>query len=241
MARRAFVFQAEDKNLDTPLGFWTTKHLASSEEKALEKPDEETGWRIAIFGSIASIACRSPRLVLTAALTLTLLSWIPPLKIGMRYTADIGSMLPPDVPAARAFSAAVVDFDSADEAVIVFRLDGTRQSIRCAGIIADRIVARLRGDADIRNAFCRKYTAEERDFLLREEMPKRGLLFLSDENCQEIAKRLQPAKIRAAEFARAAAKSCKRIGGTFMPAYRGELGSVRPNTLIPTVVPSSMH
>jgi len=56
---------------------------------------------VRILDRIAHLACYRYRLVLGVALTLTLLSVLPPMLIGMRFAFDISKMLPQEIPAAR--------------------------------------------------------------------------------------------------------------------------------------------
>ncbi len=149
-----------------------------------------------ILEAVAHIACRHYRLVLLLALLLTALSLIPPSLIGMRFAFDISKMLPQRIPAARAFTRAVVDFDSADEAVVVFHLDGTRAGVERAGRIADRMAERLQNHPEIKNAFCRKFEEEEADYLRDEELPRSGLLLLDRPHLERVVEQLQPEAIR---------------------------------------------
>ncbi|MBN2710811.1 MAG: hypothetical protein JXR97_00050 [Planctomycetes bacterium] len=106
---------------------------------------------------IARISCRRYKLVLCVAATLTVLSLLPPLMIGMHFAFDISKMLPQEIPAARAFTKAVVDFDSVDEAVVVFRLMDGMGQVDDVGRVAEKIAERLREDENIKSAFCRKF------------------------------------------------------------------------------------
>jgi len=149
-----------------------------------------------VFEGIAHLACVHYRLVLLSAVLLTVLSLLPPAFIGMRFAFDIGKMLPQEIPAARAFTRAVMDFDSVDEAVVVFHLDGTEPCLLQAGRVADRIVARLRDTPTMKNAFCRKFEADEVDYLRDVELPRRGLLLLDDADLDQVAAKLEPEAIR---------------------------------------------
>ncbi len=149
-----------------------------------------------ILEGIAHIACTRYRLVLLISILLTVLSLLPPSFIGMHFAFDISKMLPQEIPSARAFTRAVIDFDSADEAVIVFHLDGTAQELAIAGRIADRIAARLGKDPKIKSAFCRKFDQGEVEYLRDVELPRRGLLLLDMPHLQQVQAKLTPRAIR---------------------------------------------
>lgn len=163
-----------------------------------------------IFEKIAHLACRRYGWVLMVAAALTVLSWVPPVYKGMRNSFDLGRMLPQEIPAMRAFTRAITDFGGADDAVVVFYLSGKNEkagdpidtkvraeNFKLAAPLADRIVERLRKNEDIEGVFCRKYTKEEKDFLIKEELPKRGLVMLSEQDIAAVEHKLQPDVIRA--------------------------------------------
>lgn len=147
---------------------------------------------------IARTACRHPKSILLGTTLLTLLSLIPVIWKGTHAAFDITRMLPQHLPAARAFTRAVTDFGSADVAMVVFHLDGTAESVRIAGAVADRIVTLLRDSDEIETAYCRKIAETEKEHLLQQELPRRGLLLLSEEDIHRVAKRLEPEEIRRA-------------------------------------------
>lgn len=149
-----------------------------------------------VLDSIAVIACRHYRAVLLLALLVTVLSIIPPTRIGMRFAFDIGKMLPQDIDAARHFTRAVTDFDSADEAVVVFHLGGSSADVARAGAVADRITERLRENELFKNVFCRKFDRSEADYLFDTLLPERGLLFLNREAIARAAENLQPENVK---------------------------------------------
>lgn len=133
--------------------------------------------------------------MLLVATLLTVLSLVPPRMMGMRFAFDISTMLPQEIPAARAFTQAVVDFDSVDEAVVVFRLREGMHQVNDAGRVAEEIAERLRTDSRIKAAFCRKLTDTERDYLLEEVLPARGLMLLSPERLQRVKELLEPGRM----------------------------------------------
>ena len=179
--------------------------------------------------SLAALATGRYTLVLWTAVAITALSWMPPiisyLRGGLHAPFDLASMLPQDVPAARDFTRAVVDFDSVDEAVVVLHLGGPGERepttaelrknpslgtpeakeqrktarlrhIPAAGRVADSIVERLAGDERIRAAFTRKFRQEDKDYLLYDALPSYGLLLLGDDEAERVGELLQPDAIR---------------------------------------------
>ncbi len=163
-----------------------------------------------VFEGIAHLACKRYGWVLAVAGLLTLLSWMPPFFKGMRNSFDLGRMLPQEIPAMRAFTRAITDFGGADDAVVVIHLAGKEEpaggpadakqraeNFKLAAPLADRIVERLRRIDDIEAVFCRKYTKEEKDYLIKTELPKRGLIMLSEENLAAVERKLQPEAIQA--------------------------------------------
>ncbi len=182
-----------------------------------------------ILRSIAGFACHRYGVVLWAAVILTVLSWLPPIisyfRGGLHAPFDLAAMLPQDVPTARDFTRAVVDFDSVDEAVVVFHLGNAQEReptpaelkanpalgdevaraarkearqryIEIAGRVADAVVDRLSGDERIRSAFSRKFRPEDQHYLLYEALPSYGLLLLSPEERDRVRELLQPDAIR---------------------------------------------
>ncbi len=199
-----------------------------------------------ILRGIAEIACRRYGLVLWIAVIITVLSWLPPIvsyfRGGLHAPFDLSSMLPQDVPAARDFTRAVVDFDSVDEAVVVFHLGGpgereptpaelaknpslgseearkTRRQARerhieTAGRVADALVERLSGDERVRSAFARKFRPEDKQYLLYDALPSFGLLLLGDDEIPRIKELLSPGGIR-----RSVASVKTKIGGVLSGA-----------------------
>ena len=183
-----------------------------------------------ILRAIAGLACHRYGLVLWIAVILTVASWLPPIisyfRGGLHAPFDLAAMLPQDVPAARDFTRAVVDFDSVDEAVVVFHLgsledreptpaelkanpslgDAVKKAerkaarekfIAIAGQVADAVVGRLQGDERIRGALSKKFRAEDKDYLLYEALPSFGLLLLDEDEAPRIAELLEPDQIRA--------------------------------------------
>ncbi|MDR3077404.1 MAG: MMPL family transporter [Planctomycetota bacterium] len=182
-----------------------------------------------ILRAIAAIACRRHGWVLWIALAITVASWLPPIishfRGGLRASFDLAAMLPHDVPAARDFTRAIVDFDSADEAVVVFRLgrpDEREPSPRelaarpelgggearenrkqararhaaAAGRVADALVERLQDDPRVRSAFCRRFRPEDKDYLFYEALPSYGLLLLGEGEVGRVRELLEPDSIR---------------------------------------------
>lgn len=163
-----------------------------------------------VLESVARFACRRYGVVLIVALLVTLLSWTPPivsyLRGGLHASFDVSKMLPQDVRAARDFTRAVTDFDSADEAVVVFHLgkpgdqsappSAREQFVPIAGRIADRLVEILSADKRIQNVFCRKFRPEDRNYMLYEALPDFGLLLLNQDEMPRVKELLQPDQIR---------------------------------------------
>ena len=199
-----------------------------------------------ILRAIAGIACRRYGLVLWVAVVLTVASWLPPivsyLRGGLHAPFDLAAMLPQDVPAARDFTRAVVDFDSVDEAVVVFHLGGPGERepsaaelranpalddedakaarrkareahIETAGRAADALIERISGDERIRSAFSRKFRPEDKDYLLYEALPSFGLLLLGDDEMERVKELMTPESIR-----RSVAASRMRIGSVMSGA-----------------------
>ncbi|MCC8191172.1 MAG: MMPL family transporter [Planctomycetes bacterium] len=179
--------------------------------------------------AIAGIACHRYGLVIWMAVGITVASWLPPilsyLQGGLHAPFDLSTMLPQDVPAARDFTRAVTDFDSVDEAVVVFHLgnasereptaaelranpslgepaarqarrEARERYIEIAGQVADRVVERLQADERIRSALSRKFRPEDREYLLYNALPSFGLLLLGEEELPRITELLQPEAIR---------------------------------------------
>ncbi len=165
--------------------------------------------RIRILECIAYLSCRRYKSVLLVACLLTVLAWLPPLLVGMHKAFDISKMLPQEIPAAQAFTRAITDFDSADEAVVVFRLNGTDEDLRIAGKVADLAADELLKCDEVKNAFCRKFRPEEKDFFVKEELPRRGLLLLSESSLETIREDLEPDRIR-----RSVARTARRLGSS---------------------------
>ncbi len=182
-----------------------------------------------ILRGVARIACRKYRLVLRLALVLTVISWLPPIishfRGGLHAPFDIATMLPQDVRASRDFTRAVTDFDSVDEAVVVFHLGSEKereptakelkanpelgsdaakaarrrareQYVEVAGLAADKLVEELQKDERIQSAFCRMFRPEDRDYLLYEALPSFGLLLLDESELPRVKELLQPENIR---------------------------------------------
>ncbi|MDR3210297.1 MAG: MMPL family transporter [Planctomycetota bacterium] len=181
------------------------------------------------LGAIARISCRRPRLVLGLAVFLTFLSWLPPLfsyfNGGLHAPFDLSTLLPQSVPAVRDFIRAVTDFDSVDEAVVVFHLGsaeerepppeeilanpelgsegaraerrlGRERQIELAGRAADRLVDLLQADPRIQSAFCRRYLPEDRDYLIYQALPDFGLLLVGEGEIPRLRELMQPETIR---------------------------------------------
>ena len=141
---------------------------------------------------IAYIACYYPKTVLVISLILTILAFVPILRSGYTSAFNISRMLPQDIPASRAFTRAITDFGTADEALIVFRLNKDNpNALEITGKLADKISRRLAQNPDIRSSFTRLLTREERDQLLYVELPRHGMLLLPKSDIQAIKKKLQ--------------------------------------------------
>ncbi len=182
-----------------------------------------------ILRKIAWLDCHRYKLVLWIAVILTVLSWTPPIvsyfRGGLHAPFDLAAMLPQDVPAARDFTRAVVDFDSVDEAVVVFHLGNAQEReptaaelkanpklgtdaakeerkaargkyIETAGRVADAIADKLSQDERVRSAFSRKFRPEDKDYLLYDALPSYGLLLLDPDEIPRVKELLQPDAIR---------------------------------------------
>ncbi len=182
-----------------------------------------------ILRFIARVACRHYAAVLWTALALTILSWLPPVvsyfQGGLHAPFDLSALLPQDVPAARDFGRAVTDFDSVDEAVVVFHLGNAQERepsaaelkanpslgsdaaraerkkmreayVPLAGQVADAVVERLQGDERIRSAFTRKFMPEDRQYMMFEALPSFGLLLVNENELPRIKELMQPEQIR---------------------------------------------
>lgn len=182
-----------------------------------------------ILRTIARVACHRYVLVLWLAVALTVASWLPPIvsyfRGGLHAPFDLAAMLPQDVPAARDFTRAVVDFDSVDEAVVVFHLGNAQEReptaaeikknpelaspaakagrkkarekyIATAGNVADVIVENIQKDESIRGAFSRKFRPEDKNYMLYEALPSYGLLLLDESEHERVAELLKPESIR---------------------------------------------
>lgn len=182
-----------------------------------------------ILRAVARIACNRYALVLWTAVALTIASWMPPiisyLRGGLHAPFDLSAMLPQDVPAARDFTRAVVDFDSVDEAIVVFHLGNAQEReptpaeiaknprlgspearaerkkarekyIATAGKTADAIVDAVQTDERIRGAFSRKFRPEDKHYMLYEALPSYGLLLLDEKEHQRVGELLEPENIR---------------------------------------------
>ncbi len=182
-----------------------------------------------ILRKIAWLDCHRYKLVLWIAVVLTVLSWTPPIisyfRGGLHAPFDLAAMLPQDVPAARDFTRAVVDFDSVDEAVVVFHLGNAQEReptaaelkanpklgsdeakaerkaarakyIEPAGRVADAIADKLSRDERIRSAFSRKFRPEDKNYLLYDALPSYGLLLLDSAEIPRVKELLQPDAIR---------------------------------------------
>ena len=182
-----------------------------------------------ILRAIAELTCHRYGLVLWIAVALTVASWLPPIisyfRGGLHAPFDLAAMLPQDVPAARDFTRAVVDFDSVDEAVVVFHLGNDQEReptaaelkanpelgspaakaarklarekyIETAGRVADAVVEGVSADERIRSAFSRKFRPEDKQYLLYEALPSYGLLLLDPDEKERVRELLRPDEIR---------------------------------------------
>jgi predicted exporter len=134
-------------------------------------------------------------------------------------------MLPADVPAARDFTRALVDFESIDEAVVVFwlgepderepgaaelarrpelageeakarRREARTRHVATAGRVADALVERLQADPRISGAFCRRFRPEDRNYLLYDAIPSYGLLLLGEDEIPRVRELMSPESVR---------------------------------------------
>ena len=199
-----------------------------------------------LLRTIATVACRRHRQVLATAVIITVASWMPPVvsyfRGGLHAPFDLAGMLPQNVRASRDFTRALVDFDSVDEAVVVFHLGGegereptpaevaadpslagevaraARRAARerhvdTAGREADAIVDALGGDERIQGAFCRRFRPEDRDYLLYGALPSFGLLLVAEDEIPRVKELLEPDAIR-----RSVAGAKRRLAGSVSSA-----------------------
>lgn len=149
------------------------------------------------LSAIARFACHHYKLVLLIGLILTALAPVPMLRSGYTTAFNVAHMLPQDIPASRAFTRAITDFGTTDEAIIVFRLDQENpRSVEIAGKLADRIAQRVIKHPDINTAFAQMLTKEEKDQLLNVELPRHGMLLLPPKDIEAIRSKLQTAEIK---------------------------------------------
>lgn len=147
--------------------------------------------------AIARFACHRHKTVIIVSIILTVLALMPMLRTGYTTAFNVAHMLPQDIPASRAFTRAITDFGSADEAVVVFRIN--RDSPRALEIVtslADRVAERVVQHTDINTAFAQLLTKEEKDHLMYVELPRHGMLLLPPEDIATIAARLEPEQIK---------------------------------------------
>lgn len=149
------------------------------------------------LGAVARFACYRYKLVLAIAVFLTLLAPLPMFLRGYTTAFNVAKMLPQDIPASRAFTRAITDFGTADEAIVVFRLNpDSPRAIEIAGGLADRIAARVIQNPDVASAFSQLLTKEEKDQLLNVELPRHGMLLLPKEDIEAVRAKLTTERIR---------------------------------------------
>ncbi|MCC8180226.1 MAG: MMPL family transporter, partial [Planctomycetes bacterium] len=68
--------------------------------------------------------------------------------------------------------------------------------VETAGRVADAVVSSLQDNPNIRGAFSRRFTPEDRDYLLYEALPSYGLLLLNEAELPRVQELLQPDQIR---------------------------------------------
>jgi len=174
-----------------------------------------------VLRGIAHIACRHHKLVLLTAVILTVLA-ILPIGRGMHKSFDVSKMLPQDIPAAQAFTRAITDFGSADDAVVVFKLhEQTSEAVEAAGKVADGAVKTLLENPNVESAFCRMFTDEERDYFLKTVLPHRGLLLLDDEHLDAVKKKLEPDQIE-----KSVRRTARKLKGTVTSGKTSELAAL---------------
>ncbi len=147
--------------------------------------------------AMARFACHRYKTVISIAVILTILAVVPMLRTGYTTAFNVARMLPQDIPASRAFTRAITDFGTADEAIVMFRLNpDDPRAIDIAGSIADKVAVRVREEEDINSAFDKLLTEEEKNQLLYVELPKHGMLLLPKEEIEAIKKKLTPEQIK---------------------------------------------
>lgn len=147
----------------------------------------------AILDRCGHFAVRRYRVVLGVAFFLTVLSLLPPILSGPKFSVSLRKMLPAGHPASEAFGRAVEDFGSADEALVVFRLRNNAD-LAAVGSHVDALAARLAATGEFQDAYCRFLRADEKDFL-ETELRHRGLIFLPESGLDEAAAELTPKAI----------------------------------------------
>ena len=147
--------------------------------------------RTRLLEKIAEIACKYPKTVIIISILLTILAFVPIFRTGYTNAFNISRMLPQDIPASRAFTRAITDFGTADEAIIVFRLNPANpNALNIAGKLADNISKCLQNNPDIKTSFSRLLTEEEKKQLLYVELPKHGMLLLPSSAIKAVKKKL---------------------------------------------------
>lgn len=146
--------------------------------------------------AMARFACKYNKLVIFVAVVLTISALVPMLRTGYTTAFNVTRMLPQDIPASRAFTKAITDFGTADEAIVVFHLNQENpRSIEMAGKLAEKIAERLKKHEDVKSAFAKLLTKEEKDQLLNVELPRHGMLLLPSEDIEAIKNKLQTKEI----------------------------------------------
>lgn len=146
-----------------------------------------------IMQKCGHIACKRYKAVLVIAVLITLLSLVPPIFFGASAHVSVASMMPSEVPAARAFNRALQDFGTADEVFIIFRV-AKKEDTATAGKYVIALADSLRSDPEFQDAYCQYIRPEERGFL-EKELLKRGLLYLPEAGINEVTKKLQKKEI----------------------------------------------
>ncbi len=197
--------------------------------------------RTRILEQVARLACRRHRLVVIGALVLTGLSWLPVIFHPAHFAFNISRIIPQDIPATRAFTRVLTDFNTVDEAIVVFHLHETSEAnIARVGHAAERAATALRRDERIASAFCRKFTEREARFVRETLIPEAGLLLLPEEELDRVAELLAPERIRLS-VARAARRMAHPLAGEeverlaaldalgLSPVFRSALDRFRPS------------
>ncbi|MFH0910939.1 MAG: MMPL family transporter [Planctomycetota bacterium] len=142
-----------------------------------------------ILAACGHVAYTHYRVVILAALAVTILSLVPPLYFGTEFSASVGNLMPEFHPSSNAFNRALVDFGTADEVFVIFRIRRS-EDISAVGDHVIRLTESMRAHTEMEDAYCRYVRPEDRGFL-EKELLSRGLLYLPPEGIEAVRKALE--------------------------------------------------